>query len=151
MRDELLAVVLDPALSSLPLDQGCRRQPRALGSPNARQSLSIQQLLELSEVGGHGVPDTWHGDAPEHAARTAELQLHRVRDPGALWKGVQGIGEAGWERPELALYLQVTRRSEGCDLEALFASKTSGECRPLRTAGACDVPRFTMTFRVEGS
>jgi hypothetical protein len=25
-------------------------------------ALLLQQFLELLEVGGHGVPDTWHGD-----------------------------------------------------------------------------------------
>jgi hypothetical protein len=80
---------------------GCRMN----GRPGL--ALSLQQLLELPEVGGHGVPDTWHGDSPKQAARTTELELDRVRDPGSLWKGVQGIGEAGGERPELALKLQL--------------------------------------------
>jgi len=39
---------------------------------NARPgvALSLQQFLELLEVGGHGVPDPWHGDSPQQAART---------------------------------------------------------------------------------
>jgi hypothetical protein len=40
----------------------------------------------------------------------------------SLGNGVQGIGEAGWERPELALDLQVAGRVVGADLKALFAS-----------------------------
>jgi hypothetical protein len=28
-------------------------------------ALVLQQFLELLEVGGHGVPDPWHGDAPK--------------------------------------------------------------------------------------
>jgi hypothetical protein len=31
-------------------------------APRVPHSLSVQQLLELPEVGGHGVPDTWHRD-----------------------------------------------------------------------------------------
>jgi hypothetical protein len=85
-------------------------------------SLSLQQFLELPEVGGHGVPDTWHGDSPEQAPRATELELHRIRDPGSLWDGVQGIGEAGRERSELASDLQLARRVVGGDLEALFAA-----------------------------
>jgi hypothetical protein len=38
-------------------------------APRVPHSLSVQQLLELTEVGGHGVPDTWHGDSPEQTAR----------------------------------------------------------------------------------
>jgi hypothetical protein len=51
-----------------------------------------------------------------------ELKLHGIGDAGSLWKGVQGIGEAGRERSELTLYLQVAGRVVGGDLEALFAS-----------------------------
>jgi hypothetical protein len=64
-----------------------------------RAWLSLQQFLELAEVGGHGVPDTWHGDSPKQAARTAEFQLDRVRDPSSLWNGVRGIGEAWGNGP----------------------------------------------------
>jgi hypothetical protein len=39
--------------------------------PDGAHGLSVQQLLELAEVGAHGVPDTWHGDAPKQAARTS--------------------------------------------------------------------------------
>jgi hypothetical protein len=42
-------------------------------APSVPHSLSVQQFLELLEIGGHGVPDTWHGDSPEQAARTAEF------------------------------------------------------------------------------
>jgi hypothetical protein len=28
-------------------------------------ALLLQQFLELLEVGGDGVPDTWHGDSPK--------------------------------------------------------------------------------------
>jgi hypothetical protein len=42
-------------------------------APSVPHSLSVQQLLELPEVGGHGVPDTWHGDSPEQTARAAEF------------------------------------------------------------------------------
>jgi hypothetical protein len=83
--------------------------------PNVPDSLSLQQFLELLEVGGHGVPDTWHGDSPEQAARATELELHRVGDPGSLWDGVQGIGKARGERPELASYLQLAGRVVGGD------------------------------------
>ena len=62
----------------------------------------LQQVLELLEVGGHGVPDPWYGDSPKQAARATELELDCVREPGSLWDGVQGIGEMGGERPELA-------------------------------------------------
>jgi hypothetical protein len=72
--------------------------------------LSLQQFFELPEVGGHGVPDTWHGDTPEQAARTAELELHRVGDPGSLWDGVQGIQQARPEGPKLASNLELVGR-----------------------------------------
>ena len=88
----------------------------------AGRRLSLQQFLELLEVVGHGVPDTWHGDSPEQAARAAEFKLDRVRDPGSLWNGVQGVGEARGERPELAFDLQLPGRVVGGDLEALFAA-----------------------------
>src|SRR4029453_13148267 len=78
-------------------------------------------VLELPEVGGHGLSDTWHGDAAEQAARTAELNLHRVGDPRSLWAGVRGIEEAGREGPELASYLQLAWRAIGGDLQAFFA------------------------------
>ena len=67
-------------------------------------TLLLQQFLELSEVGGHGVPPVARR-SPKQAARATELELDRVRDPGSLWIGVQGIGEARGERPELALDL----------------------------------------------
>jgi hypothetical protein len=63
-------------------------------------SSSFQHFLELPEVGGHGVPNPWHGDSPEQAARATELELDRVREPGSLGDGVQGIGEMGGERPD---------------------------------------------------
>ena len=98
-------------------------------NPRPGVALLLQQSLELLEVGGHGVPDTWHGDSPEQTARAAEFQLHGVRDPGSLCNGVQDIGEAGWEWPELALDLQLAGRVVGGDLEALFA--------PTRTERTC--------------
>jgi hypothetical protein len=63
-------------------------------NPRPSVALSLQQFLELPEVGGHGGPDTGHGDSPQQTARAAELQLDRVREPGSLWYGVQGVGEA---------------------------------------------------------
>jgi hypothetical protein len=48
---------------------------RAAGMSARRGGLSLQQFLELVEVGGHGVPDTWHGDSSKQAARTTELEL----------------------------------------------------------------------------
>ena len=59
---------------------GCRY--RTLG----RACTLLQQFLELAEVGGLGVPDTWHGDSSKQPARPAEFQLHRVGDPGSLWE-----------------------------------------------------------------
>jgi hypothetical protein len=61
---------------------------------SARRCLLLQQFLELLEVGGQGVPDTWHGDSPEQEARAAEFELDRVRDSGSLGDSVQGVGEA---------------------------------------------------------
>jgi hypothetical protein len=42
-------------------------------APSVPHSLSVQQFLELLQVGGDGVPDTWHGDAPEQTAWPAEF------------------------------------------------------------------------------
>jgi hypothetical protein len=90
-------------------------------APSVPNSSSFQQFLELAEVGGHGVPDPWHGDSPEQAARTTEFELDRVREAGSLWYGVQGVGQARGEWPELTLYLQPSGRVVDGDLEALFA------------------------------
>jgi hypothetical protein len=49
----------------------CRSCPRLTAGyrrsvpPVCPDILSLQQLLELPQVGGHGVSDAWHGDAPE--------------------------------------------------------------------------------------
>ena len=95
---------------------------RQVMPPMSPETLALQQFLELPEVGGHGLSDTWHGDAPKQAARTAELDLHRVGNPGSLCGGVQGIEQAGREGPELASYLQPAGRAIGSDLQAFFAS-----------------------------
>jgi hypothetical protein len=42
-------------------------------APSVPHSLSVQQFLELPEVGGHSLPDTWHGDSPQQTARAAEF------------------------------------------------------------------------------
>ena len=42
-------------------------------NPRSGVALLHQQFLELLKVGGDGVPDPWHGDSPEQAARTEEL------------------------------------------------------------------------------
>jgi hypothetical protein len=84
--------------------------------------LSLQQFFELPKVRSHDLSDTGHGHALEQAARTAELELHRVRDPGSLWDGVQGIDQTGREGPELASNLQLAGRVIGGDLQAFFAS-----------------------------
>ena len=39
-------------------------------APVCPDTLALQQFLKLPEVGGHGLPDPWHGDAPKQAART---------------------------------------------------------------------------------
>jgi hypothetical protein len=67
--------------------------------PVCPATLFLQQFLELPEVGGHGLSDTWHGNAPQQAARTVELKLHPVGEPGSLSGGVQGIEQAGPEGP----------------------------------------------------
>jgi len=54
---------------SEPNARGCRRSV----PPVCPTALSVQQLLELPEVGGYGVPDTWHGDPREQSARAAEF------------------------------------------------------------------------------
>jgi hypothetical protein len=77
----------------------------------AGRRLSLQQFLELLEVVGHGVPDTWHGDSPEQAARAAEFELDRVRDADSLWDGVQDISVGG--RPTDPTSQTATDRS-GC-------------------------------------
>ena len=43
--------------------------------PVSPQQLPLQQFLELPKIGGHGLSDTWHGNAPEQAARTAEVEV----------------------------------------------------------------------------
>jgi hypothetical protein len=53
-------------------------------NPRPGMAPLLQRFLELPEVAGHGVPDTWHGDSPKQTARATEFQLHRVRDPGSL-------------------------------------------------------------------
>jgi hypothetical protein len=63
------------------------------------------------------------GDASQEAARASELELHRIPHTGSLRRGIQGVGEAGRERPELAPYLQVAGRVVDGDLEALLVPR----------------------------
>src|SRR5688572_7519838 len=63
--------------------------------------LALEQLLELSKVRCHRVSDPWDGDPSHQAHRSTQLQLHRVRDPGALWDGVEDIGQPRRKRPKL--------------------------------------------------
>ena len=74
-----------------------------------------------------------------------ELKLHGIGDAGSLWKGVQGIGEAGRERSELTLYLQVAGRVVGGDLEALFAS-SGNRADLLASSGAPSLGYLLFSF-----